>query len=48
MFIICKLLTEVQEFQAHMKNWLGIVYRFGLHQKENSDQITYKQLNKVQ
>ncbi len=30
LFIICEPLIEVQEFQARMKNWLGIAYGLGL------------------
>jgi len=41
--ITCKLLTKVQEFQVHVKNWQKTVCGFGLHQKENFDQIIYKQ-----
>jgi hypothetical protein len=31
--ITCKLLTKVQEFQVHIKNWQKIVCGLGLHQK---------------
>ncbi len=46
-FIIGESIIKVSEFQNHTKNWLGAACGLGLHQKENSNQITYKQFNKV-
>jgi hypothetical protein len=47
LFIICEPLIEVQKFQAQMKDWPRVACGIGLHQKENSNQITYKCSNKV-
>jgi hypothetical protein len=38
--IICEPLIEVQKFQARMKNGLGVACGLGLHQKQNSKQIS--------
>lgn len=48
MCIIYELLIKIQEFQVYTKNQQITIYGFGLHQKENSDQTTYKQYNKAQ
>jgi hypothetical protein len=37
--ITCKLLTKVQEFQVHMKNWQKTICGLGLHQKKSPTKL---------